>query len=214
MSKSMTKAEEFISCVSTNNFPYAQKMLGDGEVDINSTYCGDSILIESASRGDIRIVEWALKNGADVNYGEIPALHRAAQHGHLDCIKALINANAHIGSTKLYPSAAFFALESGYIEIYRYLDQMDPDKTFENSEAFTWSNIKAMMINLLRGPNRQELLYVNKSNIIHLLHNGTFKKSFFPISKRTLKVRKEIEESVASLTERERIFLMSAWEEE
>ena len=75
------------------------------------------ILLESAERGELPLVIYALQKGANLEVAGRDSLYYAAKHGHLDVVKYLVEKGVDINYFRLLtiPSA------KGYTDIVKYL---------------------------------------------------------------------------------------------
>ena len=79
----------------------------------------DNILIESASKGELALVIWSLKNGADIHNNLEAALRHASEFGHLEVVKYLVKQGADIHA--LHDNALIWASGNGHLSVVKYL---------------------------------------------------------------------------------------------
>ncbi len=207
-----SNAKLFISCVHTNNLPHAKKMIADGLVDINS-YSGDeTFLIAAADKGLHHFVKWAIEMGADLNWAltdHIPAVHRAARNGHYECVKALVEANAYIGSVNGLSSAALFALKFGHKEIFDYLDGIRPDETFKGIHGLGVVNTLGTLLEM----DKEMMSWLEDQNaetVLHMLSTGKRRKGLLPVFKSKRQLQKRIAKRLYELPERMKSYFFKA----
>lgn len=87
--------------------------------------CAKPTLREAAGSGDLRTVEYLIKNGADVkkaNGNGLTALHSAAVKGNLQVMDALVKAGADVNAqTDIGQAPITFAVSNDHIEAVEYL---------------------------------------------------------------------------------------------
>jgi ankyrin repeat protein len=105
------------------------------------------LLFEAAQRGDIALVEELLREGADpsTHSGSAAPLVIAADKGHIDIVRLLIQAGANINDDQsFYPTALICASIRGYAPIVRLLldagadtslHSYNPDRGFDEGTA-------------------------------------------------------------------------------
>jgi ankyrin repeat protein len=92
---------------------------------LNSHVINDTLLYRSSERGELALVIWSLKLGADIHYNYESALGLAIESGHLDIVKYLVENGANFKSLNSYQLGN--AVEKGHLEIVKYLVEIGSD---------------------------------------------------------------------------------------
>lgn len=84
----------------------------------------DLAIRRASSQGQVKVVQTPLAAGANANAGglvtfHLTALSVAAENGHIDTVRVLINAGAAINADDVY--ALFWAARHGHVEVVRLL---------------------------------------------------------------------------------------------
>jgi len=93
----------------------------------------DDLLIESSKVGELALVIWCLKNGANIHAYNDLALRRASENGHLEIVKYLVETGANIYAENDY--ALIFASLIGHLKVVKYLVESGANIHTQNDAA-------------------------------------------------------------------------------
>jgi len=110
------------------------------QYDLLKQYSKDKndLLIESSEVGELALVIWSLKTGADIHYRNDYALIWASKNGHLETVKYLVEFGADIHAHDDY--ALRWASKNGYLETVKYLVDSGANIHALNDRALIWAS--------------------------------------------------------------------------
>jgi len=97
------------------------------------------LLMRSAEKGELAIVEWCYKNRANIHIRNEYALRIASNNGHLEIVKYLLEKGADIHEQD--DGALRWASRYGHLEIVKYLVEHGADIHALNDYALTQASI-------------------------------------------------------------------------
>lgn len=97
----------------------------------------NSILAESSRRGELALVIWSLKKGADIHHDNDYALRWASERGYFEIVKYLVENGANIHASEDW--ALITASGSGHLEIVKYLADRGSNINSRNNLALRWA---------------------------------------------------------------------------
>ena len=83
------------------------------------------LLINSAEQGELALVIWSLKKGANIHSKWGSPLRYASKNGHLDVVKYLVEKGANIHAEDETP--IIWAIKNGHLEVVKYLAENGAD---------------------------------------------------------------------------------------
>jgi ankyrin repeat protein len=95
---------------------------------INETEIMNSILFNAAMEGELPLIVWSLKNGANIHFNNDSAIRFASANGNLEIVKYLIENGS-------LPNGLFAASANGNLEIVKYLVERGANIRENNDEA-------------------------------------------------------------------------------
>ena len=120
-----------------------------------NTYKGNELLKEAATVGELSLVIFSLKDGADVHADNEYAFIAAVVHGHLNIVKILIEeygANIHEEDDEALISAS----ENGHLDIVKYLVEKGVDIHSNENIALRWASAEGRECGRSREFDRQK----------------------------------------------------------
>ena len=116
-------------------------LLVEAGADVNKHSEVASPLICAADRGQIQLVNYLKRAGANVNFcnqNGITALHAAARNGHTDCIKRLVKSRADVNKTdKEGHTPLMVAAMNGYDGCVEQLIKSEADVNKKDRNGYT-----------------------------------------------------------------------------
>jgi ankyrin repeat protein len=82
----------------------------------------NKLLINACKYGDLELVKYSLREGADIHRNEDHPIQMAADEGHLEVVRYLVSQGANI--CVLENCALKLASENGHLEIVQYLESL------------------------------------------------------------------------------------------
>ena len=79
------------------------------------------LLAYASAKGELSMVMWSLKIGANIHFGEGFALRQASAWGNLEVVKYLVKQGADINAAEDSYSVLYLASRHGNLEIVKYL---------------------------------------------------------------------------------------------
>ena len=104
----------------------------------NNFITNDGALKIAFENGHLKVVEYLVKNGADVNAKDDEALRFASRNGHLDVVNYLVEHGSNIHAADNY--ALRYAAENGYLDVVKYLVDHGANVNAEDDEALRWAS--------------------------------------------------------------------------
>jgi hypothetical protein len=98
----------------------------------------NNLLLFSSKVGELALVIWSLKSGANIHDGNDYALRFASENGHLETVKYLVEAGADIHAENDY--ALRWASRKGHLETVKYLVNAGADIHAFNDAALRWAS--------------------------------------------------------------------------
>jgi hypothetical protein len=98
----------------------------------------DNLLRESSNKGELALVIWGLKNGANIHANNDIALRWTSGNGHLEVVKYLVKQGADIHSN--YNYALKSASLNGHLEVVKYLVKKGADIHAINDLDLRWAS--------------------------------------------------------------------------
>jgi ankyrin repeat protein len=83
----------------------------------------NKLLINACRDGDLELVKYCLREGANIHAQNDFALRWASQNGHIEVVKYLVSQGADIHTFD--DLALQWASENGHIEVVKYLNSLD-----------------------------------------------------------------------------------------
>jgi uncharacterized protein len=120
---------EFTGAVTDGNLKVVQKYVNADKTILEQKFFAWEPLQMAASHGQLEVVNYLIKKGADLNYAhpveQTTALHLAAYAGFKDVVKALVDNGAEKNKKmKGGVSVAFAVREEGRVDMADYLNSL------------------------------------------------------------------------------------------
>ena len=96
------------------------------------------LLTQAAWEGDLMLVIWSLKNGADIHTRKDAALRLASRDGHLEVVKYLVEHGADIHTQN--DQSLIYASSNGHLEVVKYLVEHGANIHAIDDEALRWTS--------------------------------------------------------------------------
>jgi ankyrin repeat protein len=161
--KATVAVSALINAVGSGNQQTVRELLGAG-ADVNArTRRGDSALAEAVAKEDTAMVQLLLEWGAKPAVGQrkstITVLMMAADGGHTDLIKLLLNAGADINEQSIYGTTALYcAASSGHPEAVEALLCAGASAQLCDDEGKTPLQAARQIISAWTGKNRHPII--------------------------------------------------------
>jgi ankyrin repeat protein len=121
--------EDFEFEHTSGDFQLQYKLLANNTIN--------SLLKESAERGILSLVKYAVEHGSNIHSFDDVAVRIASTKGHLDVVKYLVEHGANIHE---YDNQAFrHAAQYGRLDVLKYLVEQGIDIHVEHDYAFEWA---------------------------------------------------------------------------
>ena len=89
------------------------------QYDLLSLYINNTLLVEAVKEGELPIIKYAVKNGANIHISKEIALRYASSKGHLEIVKYLVEQGADIHADDDH--SLTWASEEGHFDVVKYL---------------------------------------------------------------------------------------------
>ena len=134
----------------------------------------DEILVDSAKKGFLQGVKYALDNGADVHVENDKALREAVYDGNYDLVKLLLDHGADVHVRNNEP--LIHAVDLSFVKIAKLLLDYGADIHINNdqplNDAISYANFSMIKLLLDRGAN---VWNIEKDNLKRIKDNNHYK---------------------------------------
>lgn len=108
--------------------PYRFFFYIDACTDAQNEKTGETALTLASDGGFLKIIDYLIKAGADIDLGQLTALMIAAEKGHLRIVQYLLNSGANVQvQTCTGNTALMYACENGHTDIAKLLLQFNAE---------------------------------------------------------------------------------------
>lgn len=99
----------------------------------------DELFVASVEAGELTMVDFFLKNGAEIDTSAGLALNYASLHGDLKLVKYLVEKGANINIEPFVATPLSEAVQGGHLEVVKYLVEKGANVNANNKQALKYA---------------------------------------------------------------------------